>query len=58
MVALRENVSFGSTKLSSSMVMLQDGVERSPGKLPAVKVVRHVVPTKSPGSVVKEIVLN
>jgi len=30
------------------MVMSHAGVEESPGPLPAVKVVRHVVPMKSP----------
>ena len=30
------------------MVMEQAGVEESPGPLPAVKVVRHVAPMKSP----------
>ena len=30
------------------MVMEQAGVEESPGPLPAVKVVRHVTPMKSP----------
>jgi len=30
------------------IVMLQAGVEESPGPLPAVKVVRHVTPMKSP----------
>jgi len=31
-------------------VMEQAGVEESPGPLPAVKVVRHVAPMKSPPS--------
>ena len=30
------------------MMMEQAGVEESPGILPAVKVVRHVTPMKSP----------
>ena len=30
------------------MVMSHGGLEESPGPLPAVKVVRHVTPTKSP----------
>jgi len=43
------------------MVMEQAGVEKSPGPLPAVKVVRHVTPMKSPPvakspSVAREIV--
>ena len=33
------------------MVMEQAGVEESPGPLPAVKVVRHVTPMKSPPAV-------
>jgi len=48
MLALRENVSSCSTKRSLVIVMLQAGVEEFPGPLPAVKVVRHVAPMKSP----------
>ena len=48
MLALRENVSSCSTRRSLLIVMEQAGVEESPGTLPAVKVVRHVTPMKSP----------
>ena len=48
MLAVRENVSSCSTRRSLLIVMLQAGVEEFPGPLPAVKVVRHVTPIKSP----------
>jgi len=51
MLAVRENVSFCSTSRSLLIVMIQAGVEESPGPLPAVKVVRHVIPMKSPPGV-------
>ena len=43
------------------MVMLHGGVEESPGTLPAVNVVKHVTPMKSPPaakspSVVREMI--
>ena len=53
---MREKVSACSTRRSLLMMMEHGGVEESPGPLPAVKVVRHVTPMKSPRSVVKEIV--
>ena len=59
MLAARENVSSCSKMRSLLIVMEQAGVEEFPGPLPAVKVVRHVTPMKSPPaakapSVVKE----
>ena len=48
MLPFRENVSSCSTRKSLVIVMLQAGVEEFPGPLPAVKVVRHVTPMKSP----------
>ena len=51
---MRENVSSASIRMSFTMVMPHGGTEESPGPLPAVKVVSHVTPTKSTGSVLKE----
>jgi len=48
MLAVRENVSSCSTRRLLLIVMEQAGVEESPDTLPAVKVVRHVTPMKSP----------
>ena len=48
MLPFRENVSSCSTRKSLVIVMLHGGVEEFPGPLPAVKVVRHVTPMKSP----------
>ena len=48
-VAVRENVSSGSLSPSLIMVIGHAGVAKVPGPLPEVKVVRHVVPRKSPG---------
>ena len=47
MEALREKISFPSTKRSLIIVMSQEGVDMSPGPLPAVNVTVHVVATKS-----------
>ena len=51
MLAVRENVSSCSKMRSLLIVIEQAGVEESPGILPAVKVVRHVTPMKSPPAV-------
>jgi len=48
MLAVRENVSSCSKMRSLLIVIEQAGVEESPGTLPAVIVVRHVAPMKSP----------
>ena len=48
-VAVRENVSGGSLSPSLIMVIKHAGVAKVPGPLPELKVVRHVVPRKSPG---------
>jgi len=48
MVAVRENVSSSSKRKSSVMLIRHGGVAKVPGPLPELKVVRHVVPRKSP----------
>ena len=55
MMALREKVSSSSTMLSLIIVMSQEGVDMSPGPLPAVNVTVHVVATKSAPAMVWEI---
>ena len=56
MEALRENVSCGSIRISSRMAMLHDGIDKSPGALPAGRIVWHVTPLKSTPSIAREIV--
>ena len=47
MMALREKISFPSTKRSLIIEMSQEGVAVAPGPLPAANVTVHVVATKS-----------
>ena len=61
MLAERENVSSSSKMRSLLIMMEQAGVEEFPGTLPAVNVVKHVTPMKSPPaakspSVVREMI--
>jgi len=50
MLAVRKNVSSCSKMRSLLIVIEHAGVEEFPGPLPAVKVVRHVTPMKSPSA--------
>ena len=47
MIALREKISFPSTKRSLIIEMSQEGVAVAPGPLPAANVTVHVIARKS-----------